>query len=201
MKKRRVCLRALCEEHSPIPAQEVGQSGVNSVIISKESSIRESSSVVSSSARPHVVLTWTGASEGMLPSPLGHFILLCRPWRSSAASLNESLKPSLEAREHCPSCQLSLGWHPQGNTLGQARMRISERSSSQKSSLLTHLVELCRDASRAAPEGIPLRQIFCAERSPGISNIHFSNVGCCTLLCSLWDSDAEEKLSTSNARC
>ena len=160
MKKRRVFLRALCEKHSPIPAQEVGQSGVNSVIISKGSSIRESSSVVSSRARPHIVLTWTGAAEGMLPSPLGHFILLCRPWRSSAASLNESLKPSFEAREHCPSCQLSLGWHPQGNTLGQARIRSSEMTSSQKSSLLTHLVELCKDASRAAPEDDFLCRMF-----------------------------------------
>lgn len=52
MKKRRVCLRALCEEHSPIPAQEVGQSRVSSVIVLKGCSIRESSSVVSSRARP-----------------------------------------------------------------------------------------------------------------------------------------------------
>lgn len=49
--------------------------------------------------------------------------------------------------------------------------------------------------------GLLPRMIFYAERSPGVSNIHFSNVGSCTLLCSLWDGDAEEKHSTSDARC
>ena len=106
------------------------------------------------------------AAEGMLPSPLGRLFLLCRPWRSSAASLNESLKLPL-----CPSRQFSLGWHPQGNTLGQVWIRSSEVPSSQRSSLLTHLVELCEHAARTAPEGIPLRQIFCSHEQVTMLNV------------------------------
>lgn len=81
MKKRGVCPRALCEEHSPTPAQELRQSGVNSVIISKESSIRESSSVVSSSAHAHVLLTRTG--------PLKECYLLLWAAYSSSADLED----------------------------------------------------------------------------------------------------------------
>ena len=170
MKKRGVCRRALCEEHSPIPAQELGQSGVNSVIISKESSIRESFSGVSSRAHAHVVLTWTG--------PLKECYLLLWATLSSLQTLKIKRcfikwvpEASSEARDQCPSRQLSLGWHLQGNTLGQVWIRSSEVPSSQRSSLLTHLVELCEDAARTAPKGIPLRQIFCSHEQVTMLNV------------------------------
>lgn len=151
-----MCLSALCKEHSPIPGQGVRESGVNSVIISKGCSIRFLLSCLTQCLLPHLAdvdrCRWKNATISS-----GPFILVCRPWRSSAASLNESLKPSLEVREQCPSrqrgVQLSLGWHLQGCTLAQAWMRSSVTPFSKRSALLTYLVEVRKDESRLLPRG------------------------------------------------
>ena len=114
----------------------------------------------------HILLTSTGAAEGMPPFPLGHFILLCRPWRSSAASLNDSLKLSLKAREQCPSSQggvqLSLGWHLQGYTLAQGL----DEELCDTSWQTDHSARLFAGGrwgyTQGCSEGISLLQIFCS---------------------------------------
>lgn len=80
----------------------------------------------------HVLLTWTGASGGMLPFPLGHLAFL------SATSLADSPKPSErpKAMSHCQSCEGSPGEHLQSYTQSGPGPGTA-RSPSPSSALLT----------------------------------------------------------------
>lgn len=172
MKKRRVCLRALCEEHSPIPAQKSGK--VGSTVWSSREGIQHQRVPPQSFHPVPITSCWRGQG------PLKECYLLTLGTLSFSADLEDQrcfIKWVPEAfpwGQGTPLLSALPGVTSHGNTLGQARMRSSERSSSQKSSLLTHLVGFAGMHPGLLPRNPSEADFLCAERSPErLKLVHF----------------------------
>lgn len=161
MKKRKRCLRALCEEHSSHSCTMLKSAkwGQQCDHLWAEPASGESSPVVSSSAHPH--RADVTASEGM------HF-----PWATlSSADLKEQalfllkLGPWSFSLWGCTAPTVSSPWggHPGSNTLPGPMS--SPEVFQPKSSLLTIYGALC-GCIQGCPRGIPLMWDFLQLNKP-----------------------------------